>query len=58
MLNDAFLKLCEDLDVNDECHYSMQELHNIMEGFQSDGDPAFSAKWLKHKLINHYDDQS
>ena len=56
-LNDSFLKLCEYLEANDECQYSMQELKNVMEGFQTNGDPTFTTKWLKHKLESHYDDQ-
>lgn len=28
-----------------------------MEGFQTDGDPTFTTRLLKHKLTKYYDDQ-
>ena len=42
--NDSFLKLFEYQEANDECQYSMQEIQDIMEGFQADGDPTFTKK--------------
>ena len=47
--------LCEFLDDNDECQYSVQELSERMTSFL-DGHEGYSMKHLKRKLKAHYGD--
>ena len=52
---EAFHKLCEFLDGNDECQYSLQELSDYMETFL-DGKDGYGIQYLKTKLREHYGD--
>lgn len=55
VLDDAFKKLCEFLDENDECQYSLSELLEYMENFLN-GHDGYSLKYFKKNLIEHYGD--
>jgi hypothetical protein len=52
-----FAKLCAHIESEDECQYSMDELQNLMEGFNEDIEFSFTRKTLKSKLEQHYGDQ-
>ena len=51
---EAFQKLCEYIDVNEECQYSLSELLNVMNNYISDPGHCYTEKHLKRKLIAHY----
>ena len=50
---DAFKKLCEFIDDDDECQYSVQDLSDHMSMYL-DGNEGYSIKHLKTKLKEHY----
>lgn len=52
---DAFDKLCQYLDVNDECQQSLSELVDIF-GRQCAEDGDYSPKWLSRTLLEQYGD--
>jgi len=52
----AFEELCAYLNENDECQYSISELHNILSQFL-DEQPGYTTKHLKAKLMDHYGDK-
>ena len=57
--NEAFTKLCQYIDENEECQYSMPELVNKLDGYLAGADGytcACTTKWLKQKLLDHYPD--
>lgn len=51
--SNAFLKLCEYLEHNDECQYSLDELVSIMTNFEGTT-TVYSKKHLKRKLEKHF----
>ena len=53
--NEAFTKLCQYIDENEECQYSMPELVNKLDGYLAGAD-GYTTKWLKQKLLDHYPD--
>jgi len=53
--DEAFKQLCEFLDENDECQYSVAELLEYMDPFLY-GQEGYSMKYLKIKLQEHYGD--
>jgi hypothetical protein len=53
---EAFQKLCQYLEENEECQYSVNELSEKMESFL-DGVEGYEVKYLKHKLKEHYGKQ-
>ena len=52
----AFMKLCEYLQQNDECQYSLDELLSIMTNFDGSS-TTYSKKHLKRKLQDHFGNQ-
>lgn len=51
----AFKKLCEYIESNDECQYSLSELKKIMiEVSHVRQEDCYSDHWLKSKLLSHY----
>ena len=53
---EAFSKLCQFLDDNDECQYSLQELSEWMDKYL-DGNEGYSNKQLNRKLKEHYGEE-
>ena len=57
---EAFVKLCNYLEENDECQYSLKELMEKMKSFYDgdpDGDKVYETKYLRDKLAQHFGDQ-
>lgn len=53
---EAFQKLCQYLENNEECQYSLNELAETMDSFL-DGHKGYETKYLKEKLKQQYGDQ-
>ena len=53
---EAFEKLCQYLEENDECQYSLKELAETMDCFLEGAD-GYEPKYLKEKLKQHYREQ-
>ena len=52
---EAFRKLCDFLDQNDESQYSLVDILEKMESFL-EGEEGYTMKFLKEKLKKHYKD--
>lgn len=48
----AFLELCNYVDEEDECQYSISQLQHIMET-HLDGQTGYATIHLKRKLVDH-----
>ncbi|MES9880176.1 MAG: hypothetical protein ABW185_04765 [Sedimenticola sp.] len=54
--NDAFMKLCDFLDEQEEVHqFSLSELHELLEKFSHDGE-VYTTKQLSTKLQERYNE--
>lgn len=53
--HNAFYKLCDFLENNDECQYDIKELMSIMKENSLDGE-VYSEEYVKMKLKAHYGD--
>jgi len=55
-LNSAFDRLVQYLQGHDECQYSLEQLHEKLRQFSTDGSLNCNEKTLKRKLIHHFGD--
>ena len=51
----AFQSLCNYIETNDDCQYSISELISLMQEIDPSG-YAYSEKYLKIKLVEHFGD--
>ena len=54
-LTDCLDQLYAYLEDDDECQYTLTELHSLLNNFSDEGEVC-SRKWLKEKLIEHCGD--
>jgi len=53
-LRDAFNKLCEFMEDNDECQYAIVDLRSKFRSFFDADDNDISSQYLKQKLGDHF----
>ena len=52
----AFMKLCQYLEENNECQYSIDELMSVMNSYE-DNDTIYTKQYLKKRLKDHFGNQ-
>ena len=52
--SEAFNRLCDIIDDNNECQYSLQELHRMMMEAADTTETVYTVRTLKQKLLDRY----